>query len=294
MVDDYRRLANVSPEELAAIGMMRIVASITVPLVKDGRLVAVMAAQQSTPRSWTAAEVWLVEEVAERIWAALGRARAEARRHESQSLLAAITEHAPIGIYLKDPQGRYELVNPRMAELMGRPAESILGRTAAELLPPALAARVAERDLTVIREDRLVSVEAQLAGRNARRSLLVMRFPVRTRPGEPPRVAGFDIDITAQKEAEAELERSREALHQSEKLSAMGSLLAGVSHELNNPLSIIIAQAVMLERKAAGTPLAERAGKIRDAADRSARIVQTFLAMARQKPPERRPVDLNG
>ncbi len=93
--------------------------------------------------------------------------------------------------------------------------------------------------------------------------------------------------------AEDALARSREALFQTEKLSALGSLLAGVSHELNNPLSIVVAQAVMMERQAKGSELAERAFKIRRAADRCARIVQTFLAMARAKQPERQPVDLN-
>jgi signal transduction histidine kinase/PAS domain-containing protein/ActR/RegA family two-component response regulator len=95
------------------------------------------------------------------------------------------------------------------------------------------------------------------------------------------------------KRAEIALECSREALYQTEKLSALGSLLAGVSHELNNPLSIIVAQAELLDHQAAGTALAERAGKIRKAAERSARIVQTFLAMARQRTPQRKPVALN-
>lgn len=93
--------------------------------------------------------------------------------------------------------------------------------------------------------------------------------------------------------AEAALARSREALYQTEKLSALGSLLAGVSHELNNPLSIVVAQAVMMERQAKGSDLADRAFKIRRAADRCARIVQTFLAMARAKQPQRQPVALN-
>ena len=100
-------------------------------------------------------------------------------------------------------------------------------------------------------------------------------------------------DITAQKLAEAELERSRDALHQAEKLAALGSLLAGVSHELNNPLSAVIGQAVMLEEDTVGTPLAERARKIRAAAERCGKIVQTFLAMARQGKPHRSRVDIN-
>ena len=93
--------------------------------------------------------------------------------------------------------------------------------------------------------------------------------------------------------AEIALQRSREALFQSEKMTALGSLLAGVSHELNNPLSIIVAQAELLELEVADTPAAARAEKIRRAAQRSARIVQTFLAMARQKAPNRTVVHLN-
>jgi signal transduction histidine kinase/CheY-like chemotaxis protein len=96
-------------------------------------------------------------------------------------------------------------------------------------------------------------------------------------------VSGIHIDITESKRAEAELARSREALVQSEKLAALGSLLAGVSHELNNPLAAIVGQAEMLAEDAAGTALEDRARRIGAAAERSARIVQTFLAMARQR-----------
>ena len=104
-------------------------------------------------------------------------------------------------------------------------------------------------------------------------------------------VHGIHLDATGRKAAEAELARSLEALHQSEKLAALGSLLAGVSHELNNPLAAIVGQAEMLEEDARGTAYETRAKKISAAADRCARIVQTFLAMARRRPPNRAPID---
>jgi PAS domain S-box-containing protein len=106
-------------------------------------------------------------------------------------------------------------------------------------------------------------------------------------------VHGVLLEITERKKAEEELARSRDALHQSEKLAALGSLLAGVSHELNNPLAAVIGQTEMLVEDAEGTPFAERARKIATAAERCAKIVQSFLAMARQQAPQMGVIDVN-
>jgi PAS domain S-box-containing protein len=109
--------------------------------------------------------------------------------------------------------------------------------------------------------------------------------------GEEVIVSGA-VDLTEIKEAEDELSRQREMLHESEKLSALGELLAGVSHELNNPLSVLVGQALMLEEEASDEKFAARAEMIGKAADRCARIVKSFLAMARQEPTQLEPVDL--
>jgi PAS domain S-box-containing protein len=93
--------------------------------------------------------------------------------------------------------------------------------------------------------------------------------------------------------AQAEVERQAESLMQSEKLAVMGQLLAGVAHELNNPLSVVLGQAALLRNQLRGGPLDERAGKIVNAADRCARIVRNFLALARQRPAQRERADIN-
>src|SRR2546427_42125 len=70
-------------------------------------------------------------------------------------------------------------------------------------------------------------------------------------------------------------------------------VLAGVAHELNNPLTVVIGQAHLLREGEAGGSLVQRAQKIHTAADRCVRIVRNFLALARQHTPERREVRLN-
>jgi two-component system NtrC family sensor kinase len=111
-----------------------------------------------------------------------------------------------------------------------------------------------------------------------------------------PAIAGVVVharDITARKQAEEQLQRQQEILAQSEKLAAMGSLLANVAHELNNPLAIVVMEADLLSEAMENGPLLAHAGKITQAARRCAHIVHNFLTLARQHPPKRIPVEFN-
>jgi signal transduction histidine kinase len=84
-----------------------------------------------------------------------------------------------------------------------------------------------------------------------------------------------------------------EQLLQSEKVATMGSLLAGIAHELNNPLAIMMGQTQLLRGKVTDPALVQRTEKIDEAAQRCVRIVRNFLALARQRPPERSEVHVN-
>ncbi|HEU5400545.1 MAG TPA: PAS domain S-box protein [Terriglobales bacterium] len=89
-----------------------------------------------------------------------------------------------------------------------------------------------------------------------------------------------------------DLRRTQEQLLQSEKMSAVGQLISGVAHELNNPLTAILGYSQLLESE----PLPERSldfvSKLYKQAQRTHRVVQNLLSFARQRKPAKQTVDL--
>ena len=107
--------------------------------------------------------------------------------------------------------------------------------------------------------------------------------------GEDVIVANIE-DLTDELAVQSELDRQKEQLFQSEKLSALGELLAGIAHELNNPLSIVVGNADILEEELENTGLKRRVEKLSTAAHRCVRIVRSFLSLTRQEPLDLQPI----
>ncbi len=89
-----------------------------------------------------------------------------------------------------------------------------------------------------------------------------------------------------------DLRKTQEQLLQSEKMSAVGQLIAGVAHELNNPLTAILGYAQLLESEGLNTRAQDFVAKLFKQAQRTHRVVQNLLSFARQRKPQREEIDV--
>ncbi|MFT3665225.1 ATP-binding protein [Piscinibacter sp.] len=221
--------------------------------------------------------------------------RATLQLQHSEAFKSAIVENAMLAVVTTDEQARIVEFNAAAEAIFQRTREAVLRQDMVALLI-APAEREACRDGL----RRLLAPGAagghdrrELSGVRADGSEVALEMSVSSAlVGDTCYFTAFFSDLTSRKAAERELASQRETLRQSEKLSAMGALLAGVAHELNNPLAILMGRSALLERKAADPAVKADALKIHAAADRCGRIVRTFLAMARQRPAQRRRVQL--
>jgi len=200
-----------------------------------------------------------------------------------------LVEFAPDAMVIANGQGAIVLVNSQVERLFGYARRELVGQPV-EILVPArfqLELRRRQQRLFANLHLRTTATSTELYGLRkdgAEFSAEISLGPLKS--GEETFVSSVIRDVTERKRAE-------QSLQQTEKLAAMSALLAGVAHELNNPLAVVAGQAELLHRGAGSGPLAERAAKIARAANRCARTVRNFLSLARHHPPERQLVRLN-
>jgi len=212
------------------------------------------------------------------------RKLAEEALRQAEERYRALMEHASDGILILNVQGRILEANRQMEALLGLPRTEIIGRHPWDFQPPD-----DEGDQSQRFKEFLTRGSIHLTRPMRRGDGTVVSVEI---SGALVEVGGEQIVIAIHRDITERL-RVEETVRQTEKLAAMGTLVAGVAHELNNPLSVVIGQAFLLRQAAEGGPLGVRAEKITQAAERSARIVRNFLALARQYPPERQQVKLN-
>jgi two-component system sensor kinase FixL len=228
------------------------------------------------------------------------RDQLQAALRKSEALAHAVLESASEGIVLIDTGGRMIVVNPAAERMFGYDRGALLGQPLEVLLPERIrGAHTGHRtgyftgprvrpmgiglDLSGLRKDGTeFPVEISLSYVEAADGVLAM---------------AFITDITERKRAEAQLQRQREVLYQNEKLAALGTLSAGIAHEMNNPLGIMTTriEVMLLDAETQHLPpqVLEDLQVLHRAAQRVARIAAGLRSFARQSAAEPAPADLN-
>jgi PAS domain S-box-containing protein len=201
-------------------------------------------------------------------------------------VLQALLDLLPGTLHVKDRALRYCIVNRTYLERWGANAQDVIGRTSEEAFGSFFGAGPDERNREVFATGRALPFY-EVAYPDKRGGTVVLwstKAPILDAHGHVTHVLTFSLDITPLKRAQAELERQRQALYQSERLSVLGTLAAGISHELRNPLSVVLSQAKLLEDELGEANPRARLDAISRAAERCAAIVAAFLDQARYGP----------
>lgn len=215
--------------------------------------------------------------------------RVQEQVREGHELLRTVIASMTDAVYVKDGAGRYVIVNDAARRVRASGGE-LLGRSDVELRDPETARAWEAADDLVLRTGVSQTTEEQVQVDGVVRTFLTVRCPRCNANGDIVGVVGLQHDVTQLKEAEARL-------RQAERLASVGTLAAGIAHEINNPVGgvLMAAQAALRELDGTATPefLRRCLDDIVEDAQRCGRIVKSVLRFARQQPTEKWPSDVN-
>ncbi|HKI12220.1 MAG TPA: ATP-binding protein [Candidatus Acidoferrum sp.] len=195
-----------------------------------------------------------------------------------------IVESLNVGVLAVDLEGTVEAWNSRMEQVFGVPRDAAVGQPLGSLLPAELASEIASRD----DQEQITGIYKHRFQRQGRSLILnVSITPLVGKSGERiGRLLLFD-DVTQR-------ERMEEQMSQTEKLTSLGLLAAGVAHEVNTPLAVISNYIQMLAKQMPdGDPRHSIIEKIVKQTFRASEIVNNLLNFSRTGAGELADVDLN-
>lgn len=309
-------LAELAPEEAATFQSIGISATICMPLLREGRLTALMAVHDRSARVWSEDELETVREVTERSWAHIERVRAEAELRESEDRYRTLFEtmdegfciiefidgpNGPLGDYIHVEANAAYTANAGIPDIVGKRLREIVGDEAQSW---------ADLYGQVLRTGQPIRFEKELEATGRWLELAAFRIE----PASRNQVAVLFKDLTGKKQAEIalqtlnatleerveertrELKEAHEALRQSQKMEAVGQLTGGIAHDFNNLLAGISGSLELLQRRLHEGRLSGMERYIdaaQGASQRAAALTQRLLAFSRRQTLDPKPVAVN-
>jgi two-component system NtrC family sensor kinase len=274
--DGPRVLTVVRPADREALGLSvshNVKSWVGVPVIAAGRTIGAISLSSATAGRFAEWHRDFLGAIASQFAMALGNARllellAAGKREWEQSVHAISQAFCVVdgsGIIRRANRAFGELVKIPLPSLTGQPWIAVLPASWADIVARALAARDGAQQVELKAGPRLFTLSA---------------FPL-----EDPQDTS-----TLVFEDQTDKRHLQEQLIQSEKMSAIGQLIAGIAHDLNNPLASVVGFADYLVEESGDTPAHLRGPlrAIRQEAERAAKIVRNLLGFARKHEGQRR------
>ena len=198
------------------------------------------------------------------------RRQAEQARLQTEVFYHSLVETIPQMILCKDLDGRFTFANDKFCTELGTTLENFKGKTDFDFFPKELAEKYRRDDKQVLDSGQVLDVvEEHVTPKGEKLYVQVMKTPLYGADGKAIGIQGIFWDVTERMRAEEKLkeqnvilherERSEREAHQAlkaaqsrmvetEKLASLGQLVAGVAHEINNPLAFVSNNVAVLER----------------------------------------------